>query len=39
MPCSKFLKSDLSPDTRYIIEVAALKVRVDFSSPNSGRGG
>ena len=39
MPCSNNLKSNLSPDTLYIFEAAALKVLVDFSSPDLGRGG
>src|SRR4029078_6331710 len=39
MPCSNHLKSFLNLDTRYILEVAALRVRVDWSSPDSGRHG
>jgi hypothetical protein len=39
MPCSNNLKSNLSPDTLYNFEAAALKVRVDFSSLDLGTAG
>ena len=37
MPCSKFRKSNLNPDTHTIFEVAALSARVGFSSQDVGR--
>ena len=36
MPCSKLLKPDLNPDTRYFSEVVALFARFGFFLPRRG---